>query len=139
MTNKDGIVIPDVCDLIELRADHPQVRPAPFGPSRWRVDGWLKSHTYVPPTEDEMFSSLSVMLNHFLASGCREFDCGKGPTRLVSCTREEAEYVSGSGVDGCIWPIEDVVITGNLDGIWSAEQIADERRSALLSVGTVLF
>lgn len=46
--------------------------------------------------------------------------------KVISCAREEAEFVSGSGVGGCIARIEDVIITGLVN--WEPRTIARHRR-----------
>ncbi len=46
--------------------------------------------------------------------------------RVVQCSREEAEFVSGSGVAGCIRRLEDITITGRVN--WEDRTIARARR-----------
>ena len=46
--------------------------------------------------------------------------------RIVQCEREEAEFVGGSGVAGCIARIEDIVLTGRVT--WQDRTIARARR-----------
>jgi hypothetical protein len=53
--------------------------------------------------------------------------------RMVFCLRDQAEYVSGSGVCGIIRRVEDVEIIGRVS--WSEELIDEERRHAVRLAG----
>lgn len=48
-----------------------------------------------------------------------------GKVRLMGCARDEATYISGYGVGGCIVPIEEVVIKGVAN--WDARTIVKAR------------
>lgn len=48
---------------------------------------------------------------------------------------DNATHVSGSGVCGCIRPIDEVVIVGNMDGKWSVEAIQEAKDSVKRSIG----
>jgi hypothetical protein len=60
-------------------------------------------------------------------------DVGPDNCKLVFCLREQAEYVSGSGVAGIIRRVEDVVIIGRVS--WSEATIDEERRHAIRLAG----
>lgn len=60
-------------------------------------------------------------------------DVGPDNCKLVFCLRDEAEYVSGSGVCGIIRRIEDVVVIGRVS--WSEALIDEARRHAVRLVG----
>ena len=46
--------------------------------------------------------------------------------KVVSCSREEAEFISGTSVGGCIAPLDDVIVTGRVN--WEDRTIARHRR-----------
>ena len=99
----------------------------------WRVTGFYK--TYVPPIcpEDQKKAMEDV---HKLLTELDEEDQAKMTpsqrlraqqmTRIIQCPREEAEYVSGSGVAGTIRRLEDITITGRVN--WEDRTIAMARR-----------
>lgn len=47
--------------------------------------------------------------------------------KVVSCSRDEAEFVSGTSVGGCVAPLDDVIVTGRVN--WEDRTIARERRN----------
>jgi hypothetical protein len=87
-----------------------------------------------PDPEKGLFRNI---LQDILDEACREFDHGKGPTRLQWCHRYEAEYVTGSGVSGCCYLVEDVVCVGTVN--WPKAHIDSERLSSYRNIGEVLF
>ncbi len=60
-------------------------------------------------------------------------DIGPDRCKLVFCLRDQAEYVSGSGVCGIIRRVEDIVIIGRVS--WSEEWIEEGRRHAVWLAG----
>ncbi|WP_315782287.1 hypothetical protein [Bradyrhizobium sp. SZCCHNPS1003] len=64
-------------------------------------------------------------------------DVGPDNCKLVFCLRDEAEYVSASGVCGIIRRVEDVVITGRVP--WSEEWIQESRSLAIRLVGKIVW
>ena len=130
--------VPDIGDIIQLREDHPsRIREAKypiFGVSKWRVTGFMKA--YIPPPRKKP-SSFGDLLDEILADSCREFDHGKGKTRLQWCHRSAAEYVTGSGVAGCCHLISDIVKVGTVN--WSPIMIEQDRISSYHHIGHILF
>ncbi len=84
--------------------------------ARYRVSNWLK------PQPNPRPSSRRV---------------GPDNVPLVFCVQDEAVYVSGSGVGGCIARIADITIDGRVD--WSEETFERSRRSAAYLVGQEIF
>lgn len=135
--------VPDVGDIVHLRPDHKDIRyysDFKGEPTTYRVTSWMKAWVRPErpaPDPDSVEAVVAAMLQDILDDGNREFDCGKGPTRLQWCTQEEAEYVSVTGVCGHIWPVEDVVVVGKV--AWSDKMIGEAREQAQRRVGEVLF
>ena len=109
--------VPDVGTLFEYKS------------GKYRLTSWLKERT-------------SPISGDWLESVIYDAQQRVGPDhkKLVFCRREEATYVSGVGVTGCIAPIEEIRVTGNiLDHGWTREMVDDERRCALALVGQIVF
>jgi len=84
--------------------------------SHYRVTNWLKPHPNPRSTSRRV---------------------GPDNVPLVFCVQEEAVYVSGYGVCGCIARIADITIDGRVD--WSEETFDQSRRSASFHVGQEIF
>lgn len=56
-------------------------------------------------------------------------------TRWYYSTPEEATHVSGSGVCGCLSKVEDIIMTGTVEGVWSEELLKSERESHARRIG----
>jgi hypothetical protein len=97
---------------------------------QWRVSGYMKA-TPRPKFAD----SFNGELDELLFDSCREFTADK--VRLMWCPREEAEYVTGSGVCGVIKRLDEIEITGMV--AWSQEQIDEAERSSFRNHGRMLF
>ncbi|WP_316196644.1 hypothetical protein [Bradyrhizobium sp. SZCCHNS3053] len=100
--------VPDIGETFE-------VREYPFK-HRYRVTSWFKR----------------AKRQHGLAQ-----DVGPDRCKLVSCLRDDAEYVGANGVCGIIRRVEDVVITGRV--AWTEEMIDEERRYAISLVGQLIW
>ncbi len=126
-----GEGLPRIAEIFQMKNRDPNSQP---WTDKWRVSGFYK--TYVPTVyEDPQMMAQMEHVNDMLdkikqkelanmtASQRRvaEQEC-----RVVQCHREEAEFVSGSGVAGCIRRIEDIVITGLVG--WEDRTIARRRR-----------
>jgi hypothetical protein len=85
---------------------------------RYRVEGWLKR------TPSPHRPSIAT-------------ECGPDRVRLMFCLRDEAEYVHGYGVCGCIVRIDDVVVDGKVS--WPESEIEQMRLSAILFAGQYLY
>jgi hypothetical protein len=100
----------------------------------YRVSGWMKAlPDLVAPAADAPFLerfSYEIWLEDEQSGNGRH---GPDKKRLVWCTREEAQYVTGSGVCGVIWRVGDCEITGKVT--WSDAEIEEAREDALLLVG----
>lgn len=116
------------------------------GKRRYRVNGWMKGlpePKYDLNTDEGMDAWIDHQLaksqgiddglDDILFASARRFNDGK---RLVSCTREEAEYLSCSGVAGAIIKVQDAEVIGRVN--WPEEQIADARAAAMRRVGQIL-
>ena len=99
----------------------------------WRVTGFYK--TYVPPEVAEDLKEAIEDVRKVLAELDAEDQAKMTPsqrlraqqmTKIIQCPREEAEYVSGSGVAGTIRRLEDITITGRVN--WEDRTIAQARR-----------
>jgi hypothetical protein len=82
----------------------------------YRVTGWLRRTSPVRP------GSVSFMPDM---------------VPMTFCTREQAEYVCGSGVGGVIRRLDDVTVIGRVN--WSEEVLAQERCSFAVLLGKELF
>jgi hypothetical protein len=110
----------------------------------YRVTSWLKAmpnqsditmdQIMAQAIKDDQALSPAV-IDLILASAQQRV----GPRRekLIGCTRDDAEYVSGYGVCGCIAPIEDIRITGRVN--WPTHVIDEYRQQALRLVGEPVF
>ena len=107
--------------------------------SSYRVDCWLKAMLDQSDITMAMISKKAMevgelspdLIDMILASTQRKL--GPRNEKLIGCTREEAEYVSGVGVGGCLAPIEEIKITGRVK--WPAHIIDECREQALRLVG----
>lgn len=112
------------------------------GKSRYRVNSWLKA---APEPKydldqdfdrwhDDVMAGKTDFFNDILDSGARQV--GPDKKRLQWCKREEAEYLSCSGVGGAIIRIEDAKVVGRVP--WPENQIEELRSSALRKVGQLV-
>lgn len=100
---------------------------------RYRVDGWLKRMARPePPAWDR--SPHKDMLDDLLYESQQRL--GPDRERLIGCVREEAEYVSGYGIAGCIVRVTDVRVTGRVD--WSEAEFEHARHMAAYMVGRAI-
>lgn len=111
--------VPRVGDLFEHNGD------------RYRVTGWLcRSVRQEPPAGERDW--LTDMLDDVLFETQQQ--TGPDRVRLRFCTPDEAEYVSGAGVCGCIVRITDVTIDGCIQ--WDGDTLAAAHSRALRLAGT---
>ncbi len=104
----------------------------------WRVEGFYKTYVYEPADRSEMSKSdreMAEMTDSIMKEILAEERAEMSPSELarkereikiIACTREEAEFVSGVGVAGIILRLEDVEITGRVT--WDDRTIARYRR-----------
>jgi hypothetical protein len=115
-----GGLAPEIGALFHYRGNH------------YRVSAWLKT---MPPPAEPAWHDRNVMrdlLDDLLYTTQQEV--GPDRCRVVFCPREEAVYVSGVGVAGCIARMADIEVTGMVD--WSPQQLAEARASAERLAGT---
>lgn len=106
MAATSASTIPDICDRIKIEgSDH-----------CWRVTGWVKKS---PPLDTSGLEDWEKEMHDQIAKERGP----NAPPRLEWCTREEAEYVTGSGVCGIIKPIDQVKVVGRVE--WPDEQIQE--------------
>jgi hypothetical protein len=99
---------------------------------RYRVTGWLKP---MPPKVEPAAHErhfLRDLIDDLLYDAQQEV--GPDRCKVVFCTREEAVYVSGAGVAGCLARISDIQVTGMVD--WPPEYLAEARAYAERLAGT---
>lgn len=112
------------------------------GPGRYRVDSWMRLK---PPEIDAIDMAMSGALPDEFGSGsgsltgrfslfCAEWIREQREAEgykpwLVHCVREVATHVSGSGICGCIAPIDKIKVTGMVN--WPKEQLDQVREQAI--------
>ncbi|PPS89595.1 hypothetical protein [Streptomyces sp. MH60] len=96
----------------------------------YRVDGWLKRMAPPEPPGGQR-SPFADILGELLYETQQR--TGPDRERLVFCTQDEAEYVSGYGVAGCIVRVRDVRVTGMV--AWSPEEIRKHQERAVRMAG----
>lgn len=113
-------------------------RKSEEGDARWpwnnsyRVTGFYK--TYVPKhkkaeTDDDKLAAeiITKILEEEDAKLTAEEAARKAKRiKVISCSRDEAEFIGGAGVGGCIAPLHDVIVTGRVT--WEDRTIARNRR-----------
>lgn len=103
----------------------------------WRVDGFYKTYVYNPDRRklSKKDREMAEMTDEIMVDILAEERAEMSPSQLarknreikiISCTREEAEFVGGVGVAGIILRLEDVEITGRVT--WDDRTIARARR-----------
>lgn len=92
---------------------------------RYRVKGFMKPAT--PPQDPDSLEAI-------LFETAREFT--EDQVRLERCPRNEAVYVSGAGVAGCIVKITDIEVVGMVP--WDPEFLAQQEQSSRRLWGQVL-
>ncbi|MFL1449258.1 hypothetical protein ACI77O_12755 [Pseudomonas tritici] len=93
--------------------------------SKYRIDAFLCEHVRTPPTD----SFLARMLDELDAEKAASLPPGMRHIRLRFCMPEEATFVSGSGVCGCLVKLSEIQITGMV--AWSDEALAVHHAEAL--------
>lgn len=129
-------IVPDVGTIIEVDdpyqfRDDSKYNGPPKGKRHYRVNSWLKA---APEPKSTNSNSLSDTINSILDQGHRRFNDNK---RLMWCSREEAEYLSCSGVSGAIIPVRDAKVIGRVN--WSEDQIESHRNQANQLIGKMVF
>lgn len=92
------------------------------GPQTWRVSGWMRIAPPRVPTDSQM-----DWLDEILYDACQKI---KGH-RMQDCLPEEATHLSLSGIAGTIAPVEECVVVGSVEGVWSDELLSQERERAM--------
>jgi hypothetical protein len=136
--------VPDVAEIVQLREGHPMMKWHTDSwnnkPSTYRVTAWLKSWKPPAPKMSEPNDHRAIfaaMLRNGLSSTVREFEVDGKMTRLVFCTREDAEFVEVVGACGLMFAIHEIEVVGKVS--WSEDQIDQHRRQALMFVGEVVY
>jgi hypothetical protein len=123
------LVVPGVCPE---RRD--QTTPTPTGSREMDTDA-------VPDIGDLFeYDGHTFRVSGWLKPAARRLasrDVGPDRCPLVFCARDEAVYLSGSGVCGVIVRVTDVEVTGRVD--WSEESFARAHKSAELLIGREVF
>lgn len=70
--------------------------------NKYRVAAWLKD-----PPEPEPFTGNFEFLNELMNEFKKESE-ERGEKRYQFCSREEAQYIEGHGIAGCIAPIDKI-------------------------------
>lgn len=104
----------------------------------WRVVGFYKTYVYEAPDRSKLtkrMREMAEMTDEIMVKILAEERAEMTPSQLaskereikiISCTREEAEFVCGVGVSGNILRLEDVEIIGRVN--WDDSMIERERR-----------
>jgi hypothetical protein len=99
--------------------------------SKYRVTAYQRRvrPEEIPASDDEILDSglsademLPYLLNRILYEA-RSDD-------LVWCHRSEATHVSGTGIAGCIAPVEEITVDGHVSEHWPESLVKSERRHA---------
>lgn len=101
----------------------------------FRVSGYLKRYEPLPVTLED--AGVLGVAGLVLERAYAESKHGPDKCPLVFCSREEAEYVTGTGVCGVIVRVREVRVTGRVS--WSEETLQSERDTARMLEGEVLF
>lgn len=106
------------------------LRPVPgarfeYEGRNYRLNSFLCEVSQEPAGQD----LLSQLLAEIEAEEEAELAPGVRRVRLRWCLPEEATYVSGSGVAGCIAPIDEITVVGMVP--WPAAELAELEASAL--------
>jgi hypothetical protein len=107
--------IPDVCDIVEYRS------------KKYRVTSWLRERPAPAKAlggSDEDLSDLGGLLDDILYESQQKVH-GR---RLEHCYREEAEFLSLTGVGGTIAPVEDCKVIGRVN--WTQDSTNNALESA---------
>lgn len=94
----------------------------------YRVTGFYKTYISKKKSGNEMLDEMlaEIVAEEHAAMTATERKRKDEMIKIVSCHRDEAEFVSGAGVGGCICRIEDCIITGRVN--WEIRTIARYRR-----------
>lgn len=125
-----GIGLPRIAETFKRKSEIEKERNS--WDNSYRVTGFYK--TYVPKksepeTPEEKLSAeiIDKILAEEDAKLTQEERERKAKRiKVVSCSRDEAEFISGAGVGGCIAPLDDVIVTGRVN--WEDRTIARHRR-----------
>ena len=98
----------------------------------YRVTGFYK--TYVPKKikpetpEDKLSAEIidKILADEDAKLTQEERERKAKRIKVISCSRDEAEFVSGTSVGGVIAPLDDVIVTGRVN--WEDRTIARARR-----------
>ena len=109
MNTLPAIRIPDIGEIFVKDEHH------------YRVTGWMRRAEETP--------AYYTLLGWLIASTSQWV--GPDRCRLINCRREDAQYVSGYGICGCIARVRDVTIIGRVP--WPEHVIEEYRWSAIRS------
>jgi hypothetical protein len=101
----------------------------------YRVTGWCKP---MPPPAEPSAGERNFprdLIDDLLYTAQQEV--GPDRCRLVCCGQDEAEYVCGVGVAGCIARLADIEVLGPV--AWPLAQLDEAREQAERLAGTVIW
>jgi len=119
-----GIGLPRLCETFTRKGEDD------YGiyDRSYRVTGFYK--TFVPKIlpENKMLDGIlaEIAAEEYANMTATERARKDNVLRVVQSTREEAEFICGTGVGGCMARLEDVIITGRVN--WEVRTIARARR-----------
>lgn len=93
-----------------------------YNGGKYRVKSWLREAPPRTPSQDP--DSIDALIDEILWETAHT----SNGTRFQYCVREDATHVSGSGVCGCLVPINAIRVTGMVS--WPAEQLEEAHRHA---------
>jgi len=94
-----------------------------YNGNRYRVNSWLKKID-IPQSE------------HWIDKILFESVYQRNSKKFVWCSREEAMYVSGSGVCGCLVSLDKIKIVGKVT--WTKKILTDHRKHAIWLIGKMV-
>lgn len=127
---REPTFVPDVGTIIQIDDPHQwsDMGGNVKGKRSYRVNSWLKEAPPPAPVDDD---DISGFLGHVLYSSGQKI--GPDKKRLMWCARNEAEYLSCSGVSGAIVRVTDAEVIGRVS--WPEDQINELRSSAIRKIG----
>lgn len=120
-----GIGLPRIAETFKRKSAIEKERNS--WDNSYRVTGFYKTYTpnHKPdPMLDNIMDDIIAKEREEMTPEQRERK--DKMIRVISCLRDEAEFIGGSGVGGCISPLDDVIITGRVN--WEDRTIARHRR-----------
>jgi len=120
-----GIGLPRIAETFKRRG----VKEHHPWDNSYRVTSFYKTYVSERKTGNEMLDEIVAEIKKKEGVNMTATERARKDSmmKIVQCTREEAEFVGGAGVSGCIARLEDIIITGRVN--WEDRTIARARRN----------